>query len=363
MVGSLPMVWPLKPHTKAKHDLLCRYLGGWFPILSRYRGRVIFLDGFAGPGIYEEGEPGSPVVALETLLDHSYLGRMNDCEFLFVFNEWDKSRYASLERVINELTQRRGGLPPNIKVGLYNKNFTELATDILQQIEGRSLAPTFAFLDPFGYKDTPMGVIQRLLSFNRCELFIYFDFNSAMRFSTSGNVDRRFEALFGTDEFKSAPEAGEKRKVFLHDLYQRQLSQVCGFEYVQSFEMINDKNRTPYYLFYCTRNLKGLATMKEAMWKIAPTGDYRFSDLLAGQRILFGDDVDTQPLQDELARYFAGRTVTITQVEEHVVGHTPFAKTHVKKKTLKLMQEHGRIASPNQRRSGQFPDGTLIQFP
>ncbi|MDQ2881438.1 MAG: three-Cys-motif partner protein TcmP [Actinomycetota bacterium] len=362
MADSLPTVWTLKPHTKAKHDLLCRYLGGWFPILSRYRGRVIFLDGFAGPGVYDKGEPGSPVLALETLLNHSYLGSMEDCEFLFVFNEWDTERYASLERVIDDLKQRRGGLPSNVKVGLYNKNFTELAADILEQIEGKSLAPTFAFLDPFGYKDTPIEVIQGLLSFARCELFIYFDFNSAMRFSTSGVVDSRFEALFGTDEFKAAPESGEQRKVFLHDLYQRQLSDVCGFEYVQSFEMINEKNRIPYYLFYCTRNLKGLATMKEAMWKIAPTGDYRFSDMLAGQPILFGEDVDTQPLQDELGRYFAGKSVTITQVEDYVVGHTPFAKTHVKKKTLKLMQEQGQIASPNQRRRGQFPDGTLIQF-
>lgn len=363
MADSLPTVWTLKPHTQAKHDLLRRYLGGWFPILSRYRGRVIFLDGFAGPGIYDKGEPGSPVLALETLLDHNHFGQMDGCEFNFVFNEWDKERFVSLKRVMEELMARRGGLPSNVKVGLYNKNFTRLADDILAKIDGKSLAPTFAFIDPFGYKDTSMEVISRLLSFDRCELFIYFDFNSAMRFSTSGVVDKRFEALFGTDEFKLAPDVGEERKLFLHDLYQRQLSEVCGFEYVQSFEMINEKNRTPYYLFYCTRNIKGLATMKEAMWKIAPTGDYRFSDLLAGQQVLFGDDVETQPLQDELARYFAGKTVTITQVEDYVVGHTPFAKTHLKKKTLKIMQKNGRITSPNQRRHGQFPAGTLIQFP
>lgn len=338
MTNNLPTVWTLKPHTEAKHDLLRRYLGGWFPILSRYRGRVVFLDGFAGPGVYDRGEPGSPVLALETLLDHSHLSRMAECEFLFIFNEWNKDRYASLERVIEDLKQRHGGLPSNVKVGLYNKNFTDLADSILQQIEGKNLAPTFAFLDPFGYKDTPMEVIKRLLSFDRCELFIYFDFNSAMRFSTSGVVDTRFEALFGTEEFKYAPEGGAERKIFLHDLYQRQLSEVCDFEYVQSFEMINEKNRTPYYLFYCTCSLKGLATMKEAMWKVAPTGEYRFSDLLAGQPILFGTDVDTQPLQNELARHFAGKTVTITQVEDYVVGYTPFAKTHVKKKTLKIMQ-------------------------
>lgn len=29
---SLPTVWERPPHTKAKHDILTRYLGAWFGI-------------------------------------------------------------------------------------------------------------------------------------------------------------------------------------------------------------------------------------------------------------------------------------------------------------------------------------------
>ena len=58
-------VWPLEPHTKAKHEILRRYLGAWFPILTSggWNRRVIFLDGFAGPGRYSACEPGSPIIA------------------------------------------------------------------------------------------------------------------------------------------------------------------------------------------------------------------------------------------------------------------------------------------------------------
>jgi hypothetical protein len=45
--------WPLDPHTLAKHEILRRYLYAWFPIMSCYNGRLVFLDGFAGPGAYE----------------------------------------------------------------------------------------------------------------------------------------------------------------------------------------------------------------------------------------------------------------------------------------------------------------------
>jgi three-Cys-motif partner protein len=363
MSDKLPTIWELAPHTKAKHDLLTRYLGGWYAILSKYNRRIIFFDGFAGPGIYSEGEPGSPALALKVLIDHQYQLETQNCEFVLIFNEQDKERFESLKKVVADLEQR--GLPKHIRVGLYNRSFVDVGNDILERLEnrGQTLAPTFAFLDPFGYRDVPIDLVRRLLAFDKCELFAYFDFNSVTRFSTAGVVDKHFEALYGTDKFKDAPPKGDpNRKIFLHDLYQRQLKEVCGFPYVQSFEMVNKNNRTGYYLFFCTRNLKGLVNMKEAMWKVAPGGDFRFSDLLAGQTVLFGDDPDTSVLQQELARKFAGQRVSITTIEEFVVVNTPFCKSHVKRRTLAPMQKEGLISSPNQGRKYTFPDGTLIDF-
>jgi hypothetical protein len=62
--------WDLAPHTAAKLDILGAYLRAWFPILSRGRNfdRIIYIDGFAGPGRYNQGEDGSPIVALKAAL-------------------------------------------------------------------------------------------------------------------------------------------------------------------------------------------------------------------------------------------------------------------------------------------------------
>lgn len=165
---KLDTVWDLAPHTRAKHKLLEKYLGAWFPMLTRYQGRVVVLDGFAGPGVYAGGEPGSPQIVLTTLLDHSHFDRMSS-EFLLVFNEQDDERFAALEDVIGRLTEERG-LPKNVRVITENESFPELAEDILEALDGQHLAPTFAFLDPFGYRDVPMELIKRLLAFDRCEL-------------------------------------------------------------------------------------------------------------------------------------------------------------------------------------------------
>jgi three-Cys-motif partner protein len=59
------IVWPLEPHTKGKHEVLRHYLEAWFPILGFTQGRIVFIDGFAGPGEYAGGEKGSPLIALD----------------------------------------------------------------------------------------------------------------------------------------------------------------------------------------------------------------------------------------------------------------------------------------------------------
>jgi three-Cys-motif partner protein len=63
-------VWPLEPHTAMKHEILRRYFQAWLPILAQTSGRVVYIDGFAAPGEYRNGEDGSPVIVLKAARDH-----------------------------------------------------------------------------------------------------------------------------------------------------------------------------------------------------------------------------------------------------------------------------------------------------
>lgn len=326
---------------------------------------MVFLDGFAGPGIYDNDEPGSPSRALGTLLNHSFWERMRHKQFVFLFNEANPARYEQLTKVIEGIRENNQPWPPNITVRLENSTFEESATQILDHLseQKKRLAPTFAFVDPFGVKGLPLSLLARFLAFDRCELFVYFDFNTVNRFATAGNIDATLTDLFGTERFKQAEGlTGDARKAFLHDLYQSQLRDVCGFPYVKSFEMVNERGKTGYFLFYGTRNIVGLRVMKEAMWKVDPGGGQKFSDVLDGQQVLFEDSVDTLPLQHDLTQHFRGQTVAVETLEHYVLADTPYAASHLKKLTLKPMQIAGLISSPNQRRKGTFPNGTMITF-
>jgi three-Cys-motif partner protein len=86
--------------------VLRAYLDAWIPIMAqqalKMRGymdgspRLLVVDGFAGPGRYATGEPGSPLIMLSALLDHDAFPRLGDVRFLYLFIEHDPRRVAHL---------------------------------------------------------------------------------------------------------------------------------------------------------------------------------------------------------------------------------------------------------------------------
>lgn len=362
-------IWEADPHTLAKHEILRRYLDAWFPILGSGQGRVVYLDAFAGPGIYKGGEPGSPIVALETLLTHPAFPKLKRCEFVFIFLEPREDRFKILQKQVADLQDRHSPFPKNVRVSLSQQTFDEGATEILSELEQQKagLAPTFAFIDPFGFKDTPIKLICRLLSFPRCEVLFTFMFDHINRFLEQESVGGHLEGLFGTTGFeKAASKQGVERKEFLRDLFRERLKEECGFDYVTSFEMVNRQGHSIYFLFYGTRNIRGLEVMKSALWKVDPGGGIQFLDRFAGQSVLFqGDAVDTGPLRLGLLDHFAGQEVGVDEIMEYVLSETPYAGGHWNQKVLKPLEQDEVIevvTSPRTKRF-TFPKGTRVRFP
>jgi len=61
-------------------------------------GRVLYIDGFAGRGRYDDGSEGSPQRAMRTLISHPILKQRTACEFLFMFIEKNAENAAAASR-------------------------------------------------------------------------------------------------------------------------------------------------------------------------------------------------------------------------------------------------------------------------
>ena len=70
MAAPTTTIWDLESHSRAKHEILKRYLQAWVPILGQSSySELLYIDGFAGPGRYSKGEDGSPIIALRAALE------------------------------------------------------------------------------------------------------------------------------------------------------------------------------------------------------------------------------------------------------------------------------------------------------
>src|SRR2546430_3385198 len=188
MPKKLTTVWTLERHTDAKHAILRAYLNAWLPIMGiRYNERLVLVDGFCGPGVYEDGEPGSPIVMLNAFLEHTLHDRIK-AELVYLFIDEDPARTAILEEEIEKL----GTLPPQVKYDIVTDRYENVFETMLDDLarRGSSLAPTFAFLDPFGYSDAPMSLTGRFLAFRGCEVLIYVPFPDVHRFIEREGQDR-----------------------------------------------------------------------------------------------------------------------------------------------------------------------------
>ena len=355
-------VWDLEPHTRAKHEILKRYLEAWTPILALGGfPEIIYIDGFAGPGRYSKGEEGSPIIALRAALAHQQRIKTR-VRFLFV--EKDKERAAVLQEIVSG-TER----PANFRVEVAGGETFETAFGSLLRFytdQGKRLPPTFAFIDPFGWTGAPFTVVRQLLSNPSCEVLVTFMHEEIHRFIGLPDQAANFDALFGTRDWRGALSlADEERRRFLHNLYVNQLHHQAKARYVRSFEMRNDRDVTDYYLFYGTNNLLGLKKMKAAMWKLDESGEFTFSDATdPNQMVFFAKQPGIEALRKQLLERFTGQEATVGDIEEFVLAETAFRETHFKLQILKPLESAnppGLVVTyaPAGRRAGTYADKSI----
>ena len=331
--------------------------------MTKWNGRILFIDAFAGPGEYSGGERGSPLIALDALIQHSARARMSG-QIRYIFLEKKKDRAIHLDGLLQEMDSE---LPPNAKWSVHNSAFDETVTGILDDLaeQKKRLAPAFVMIDPFGVSDTPMRTISRILSNPKSEVYISFMYESLNRFRGSHEFEGHLDELFGCIDWRSGIDISdrESRKSYFYGLYRKQLRK-SGASYVLHFELY-EGDRLVYAIFFGTKNLEGCDKMKRAIWKVAPFGDFRFRGDMVGQ-IAMSSALEPVPLRPDLIREFGGQGWT--KIENMIAfaksDATAYHSGHLNMKTLRPMENGGEIEvnlSPR-KRVGSYPNGTVLRF-
>jgi three-Cys-motif partner protein len=351
-------IWAIVPHTFAKHQILRNYLDAWLPIMSTISQRLVYIDGFSGPGEYKNGEPGSPIIALEAAKNHpAPLAR----DLVYIFIEERADRVAHLKSRVAAL-KLSGRFHVTIQQGTFAENLTSILNGL------GPVAPTFALIDPFGFAGIPYALIRRLLGKNKSEVLITFMVDSMNRWLTHKNEEIRghITEAFGTEDALKIAFGNGDRAGALKDLYQRQLREAAKF--VRYFEMRDHDNRVVYYLFFASNNAKGHLKMKEAMWKVDPHGDFKFSDATNPAQTLLFSSPSSSPLADDITAKFQGvGQLRVEQVENYVNDETAYLGRHMRE-ALAQLEAAGKLsvaatkADGKKRQGKTFPKDVLVTF-
>ncbi len=358
-------IWKIEAHTQAKHAVLDRYLKAWLPIMSKWNGRILYIDGFAGPGKYfdEENLPtidGSPLIALNAARKHKL--QLN-AEIVFLFIEARHDRCEYLKSLLESID-----IPKNMRYEVIESKFDETLSSLLDYLDEQKkrLAPAFVFIDPFGYSDTPFSLIKRITENKKCEVLITFMYSFIKRALTKSDQEGHLDRLLGTQDWRKVRNINIplKRKEFIQQLYKKQLEEEAKIKYVRFFEMINKFNQTEYFLFFGTNNLEGLRQINAAMWKVDPKGTFQFSDRTnPNQTVLFTPEPDYNLLKKLIVREFRGKTVPVEEIDEFVLisGFTHF-KRNILKPMEKAKPHEIEIIESSRERKGTYPPDSLIKF-
>ena len=356
-------LWRLEPHTKGKHLVLKNYLNAWLPILGRYSGRILFIDGFAGPGQYQDGEKGSPLIALNAFCEHQARNRMS-AKVGFIFIEKDEKRASYLESLIDPM---RSSLPSNCNVKVINDKFDGTMNEIMDLLDEqeKNLAPSFVMVDPFGVSETPMEVIARILRNRKSEVFISFMYDYINRFRSNSEFEQHLDELFGCDEWRDGIEIDDRteRKQFYYALYEKKLRE-AGANHVIHFELY-EGNRLIYSIFFGTKHVIGCDRMKQAIWKIAPFGDFSFRSVRTYQLTLGLEEPDFEPLKDSIINKFREQDwIRIEEIHEYVSSDATDYHSGQYKQVLKELEQNEQIEVDKNTRKRKFtyPDGTRLRI-
>lgn len=329
--------WPYEEQTQIKHRVLEAYSKVYISKLGANTD-TLFVDCHGGCGVYIDDK--------KNLNYGSSIRVYQACEQVFskrrtknyiAISEQDKKNCDNLSKVLHDLKIK------NVKVycGDYNDVLNDEKLAAFYQSH-----PTLFFIDPFGYYDTPMSQMKKLMNSYGNEILINFMFDFLNRGIGVSSIDQdQLMAFFGTDEWRNAQSlSGLERESYLVNLYKKKLKETTNAQYVFAYRLCYpNKNQTYYYLIHATNHIDGISLMKSCFASIN-NGRVEYLGRRNNNYSLFDMDFFKQnEISNLLKNLYTGSNITFQMILEDIIEDTAVLEKDLRA-TLKAMEANGEIS-------------------
>jgi three-Cys-motif partner protein len=345
--------------TRAKHELLSKYIKVWIGMILNHLGHrsgcIVFLDTCAGTGSFRTDDPnfldwaGSPLIGLETVVEVKNDPRFdhkNKKYYLMLF-EKEKPLYDRLIQVLKERSYDKD---------LYSVENDDYRNRLDSILECMSESYNLAFLDPFNMEPLPFDIVKKIITTGKTDAILYFPAMQIQRYQgyLRGNDfpgrERMIDNVtqfFGDDSWIDIVKTitdGDKALMELTKHYMKKIAALGKHCIVMDF-LYEKQKKIIYKIILITKNTEALLQSKRIFSEIssfqkALRSDKRFP-LLEFNKDAELFELPVERIATSLFDAFAGKYVTGEEIYRWAAfeaGPGVF-KGNVRKAVTKLTKE------------------------
>jgi three-Cys-motif partner protein len=132
--------------SEVKARIVAKYFFAWaqviMPTAAAHDGKIAYIDLYAGPGRYKDGAASTPLLVLQTAIQHPKMAQM----LVSYFNDALEENTTTLQKEIDSLPGvHRLRHRPVVTCG-------EVDQEAAHYFNETRMIPSFSFIDPFGYR-------------------------------------------------------------------------------------------------------------------------------------------------------------------------------------------------------------------
>ncbi len=354
---------------------MVKYFGAWATNMlvkgKDSSGRIAYIDLFAGPGRFADGNASTPLWILNYAISRPDLC----ARLITIFNDKDPRHVAQLRKEIDAL--------PGIEKLAHRPQVSKVAvgSDLVALFRNLELVPTLFFIDPWGYKGLSLDLIGTAIKNWGCDCIFFFNYNRINPGINNPSVVERMNDLFGSrraERLRATVKdlTPDERQTAIFSELSEALKEVGG-KFVLPFEFESQHGeRTSHYIIFVSKAFLGYHLMKDVMSSLSTDeGDvrqFKYVPVKSTQMALFPDFGKTYSvplLKDVLVRSASGMCASVWDIYERFTVDTPYTFKHVQD-ALRALEAEGRItidppADRRPKRHGEvtLAKGKMVTFP
>ncbi len=357
-----------KPWSEVKDELLGCYLKPYIQKILYTKRPIVYIDCFAGKGKFEDGKPGSPLIALNTMQECLDQTKINGCSIRPFFID------------LNYADDLRVNLAEYGKVGIIAGRYENEIEKLLADQSGCNI---FLYIDPYGIKALDYRLFQSFSTqykFNSIELLINMNsfgfiregcrvlgvpfediaiFDDLIEYeSTKLEVNEKsitiLNNIAGGDYWQAIIKAKNRNELSIYEAEAQFAEQYCNrlrqnYKYVLNMPLRIKRGQLPKYrMIHATNHVEGCLLMVDNIcgrWQL-------MKDIQdGGQMQLWKENYNNEMVVEEDIRKKAADHVSTYSsfcrlnavLADFFMKYGPICKVSVIKSVFKDLQNQGKL--------------------